>query len=196
MEEELIKIWQSSPNQELVKFEKSRLILDVQSAMDHFHRKVRFRDIREQAIAFITMPVFVYAAFSIPYIITKVASILIVLLGVFLVIRLHTTKRHQPCEVRETYVNYLYRTREYLLIQKRMLSSAHYWFIIPSMALVFLFLVGFIGVPGKSTSILQASIANVVVHAVVYIVAKLDVEKQFTSRLEKVDALINVIEKS
>jgi hypothetical protein len=31
MEDELVKIWQSSPNTEVIKFEKSRLMVDVQS---------------------------------------------------------------------------------------------------------------------------------------------------------------------
>ena len=194
-EEELVKIWQSSPNQERVMFDKSRLILEVQSSMDHFHRKVKFRDIREQAIAFIIMPVFVYAAFSIPYITSKVASVLIVALGISLVVRIRSAKKHKPTGVTETYINYLHKSRAYLLIQRRLLDSVHFWFLLPSMALVFLFLAGFIGVPGKSTAILEASIANVIIHVFVFIIAKLDVQKQFTPRLEKVDVLIQVMEK-
>jgi len=42
MEEELIKIWQSSPNQERIKFERSRLMMDVQSSMDDFNKKIKF----------------------------------------------------------------------------------------------------------------------------------------------------------
>lgn len=194
IEAELAKIWQSSPNQERVKFDKSRLLLEVESSMDHFHRKIKFRDIREQTIAIVMMPVFVYTALTIPHVVSKVASGLIVVLGISLVVRIRATKKYKPGRVTETYVDYLYKTREYLQIQRRMLDSVHLWFLLPSMMLVFLFLAGFIGVPGKATSLIEASIANVVAHVVVFIIAKLDVQSQFAHRLEKVDELIKVME--
>jgi hypothetical protein len=193
-EAELTKIWQSSTNQERLKFDKSRLLLELQSSMDHFHRKIKFRDIREQAIAIVMMPVFVYTAFTIPHVVSKVASGLIVVLAISLIVRIRAAKEYKPGDLTETYVNYLYKTREYLQIQKRMLDSLHVRFLLPSMILVFLFLSGFLGVPGKATSLVEASIANVVVHVVVFIIAKLDVQSQFVNRLEKVDELIKAME--
>lgn len=194
IEAELAKIWQSSPNQARVKFDKSRLLLEVESSMTHFHRKIKFRDIREQAIAIFMMPVFVYAALTIPHVVSKVASGLIVLLGIYLVVRIRAAKKYKPGGVTETYVDYLHKTREYLEIQRKMLDSLHLWFLLPSMMLVFLFLAGFIGVPGKTTSLIKAAIANVVVHVATFIIAKLDVQSQFAHRLEKVNELIKVME--
>lgn len=194
IESELTKIWQSSPNLERVKFDKSRLMLEVQSSIDQFHRKIKFRDIREQTIALIMMPVFLYVAFTVPYIISKVASVLIVALAVSLVVRLRAAKKYKPAEVTESYLSYLFNTRTYLQHQQRMLESVHLWFLLPSMTFVFLFLFGQFGVPGKSMAILEGSIANVVAHVVVFIIARLDVQRQFTSRLEKVNKLIKVME--
>jgi hypothetical protein len=62
MEDELVKIWQSSPNQERVKFEKSRLMIDAQSSIDRLHKEIRFRDIKEQIAVIIVIPAFAYAA--------------------------------------------------------------------------------------------------------------------------------------
>ena len=50
IEDELVKIWQSSPNQERVKFEKSRLMIDVQSSLDRLHRFVKYRDLMDTMI--------------------------------------------------------------------------------------------------------------------------------------------------
>jgi hypothetical protein len=115
-------------------------------------------------------------------------------LAISLIVRIRAAKEYKPGDLTETYVNYLYKTREYLQIQKRMLDSLHVRFLLPSMILVFLFLSGFLGVPGKATSLVEASIANVVVHVVVFIIAKLDVQSQFVNRLEKVDELIKAME--
>ncbi len=102
IEEELIKIWQSSPNQERVKFEKSRLMIDVQSSMDHFHRKIKYRDLREQIAVAIIIPVFAYYAYSIPHLLSKVASVLIIGYALFVAIRIKKAKKHKPGAIAET----------------------------------------------------------------------------------------------
>jgi len=92
MEEELIKIWQSSPNQERIKFEKSRLIIEVQTGMDRVHRKIKFRDMSEQLAIVLVVPVFIYSAVTSPYLLSKIASILIVAWGIFVAIRLRAAR--------------------------------------------------------------------------------------------------------
>jgi len=195
IEQELIKIWQSSPNQERVKFDRSRLMIDVQHSINHFHRKIKYRDIREMLAVVIVSPAFVYAAFAIPYVLTKIASVLIIGLGITTVVRLRNAKKYKPNELTETYLGYLQKTRQYLLVQKKMVDSVLFWFILPCMSFVFLFLAGFIGVPGKSEAILEASIANVVVSGIVYIANRVSVYKEIIPRLEKVEELIPVMEK-
>ena len=78
IEEELIKIWQSSPNQEVIKFEKSRLMLDVQSHLDRFQRGMKWLYLREALGAIIAIPIFIYFAFDIPHLISKIGAALIV----------------------------------------------------------------------------------------------------------------------
>src|SRR4051812_40391087 len=96
MEEELIKIWQSSPNQERVKFEKSRLIIEVQSGMERVNRKIKFRDMTEQFAIIVVSPIFIYSAVMNPYLLSKIASILIVVWGVFVAFRLKAARKHKP----------------------------------------------------------------------------------------------------
>jgi hypothetical protein len=196
MEEELIKIWQSSPNQERVKFEKSRLIIEVQSGMDRVNRKIKFRDIAEQLGILLGAPVFVYFIFTNPYVLSKIASALIVVWGVFVAIRLRVARKHQPGAFTETYLEYLYKTKEYLRIQKHLLDSIIYWYILPGFLLITLFLMGPIGDPEKMPQILKAFSGNVVLAVVIYFLNKRAVTKEIIPRLYKVDELIALMEKS
>src|SRR5579885_1868435 len=101
MEDELIKIWQSSPNSERIKFEKSRLMMDVQSSLDDFNKKVKHRDLRELIAFAIAAPVFAYYIYSVPFVLTKIASALILVWGVFVVLRLRNAKKLQPAKFTE-----------------------------------------------------------------------------------------------
>lgn len=195
IEEELIKIWQSSPNQERIKFEKSRLIIEVEADLDRVHRKIKFRDMAEQLGILFGAPVFVYFTFTNPYVLSKIASALIVVWGVFVAIRLRLARKHQPGAFTETYVEYLYKTKEYLRIQKHLLESIIYWYVLPGFLLVSLFLLGPIGEPEKTASILKALSGNMILAVAIYFLNKRAVTKEIIPRLDKVDELIAVMEK-
>ena len=196
MEEELIKIWQSSPNQERIKFEKSRLIIDMQSSMDKFHRAIRFRDLREQIAIVIVIPAFVYSAIAIPFLLTKLASVLIVIWAIYIFFRLRSARKHKPGAFFENYLEYLRQTKAYLQIQKQMLDNIIYWYILPGMSLTMLFVLGFSGEPGKSKFIMRMAVGNVVLAVVTYFLNKNTVRKEFIPRIKKVDELIQVMEQS
>lgn len=195
IEDELVKIWQSSPNQERVKFEKSRLMIDVQSSLDHFHKKIKYRDLREQIAALVVIPVFAYYVYHIPYTLTKIASALIVLWVIYVMIRMRNAKKHKPGAFTESYMEYLYKSREYLKIQKQLLDNVLYWYILPVVIFVFLFTMG-PGITGRWPKIIKTGILNVVLGVVIYYLNKRAVKKQFIPRLEKVDELIKAMEKS
>jgi len=194
IEDELVKIWQSSPNQERVKFEKSRLMIEVQSTVDHLHRKIKYRDLGEQIGAMIGIPVFAYYAYSIPFLLTKIASVLIILWGVFVIIRLRNAKKYKPSAFTETYLEYLYQTREYLKIQKRLVENVLYWYILPVMILMFMFILG-PGLEGRLPKIVKVGVLAMAVGLATYFLNKRVVKKQFIPRLEKIDELITVLEK-
>lgn len=195
IEEELIKIWQSSPNQERIKFEKSRLMIDVQSSMNDFNKKIKYRDLREQIAVVIIIPAFAYAAYTIPHLLTKVASVLIIGYGLFVSIKLRNAKKHKPSAFTETYLEYLHKTRDYLLIQKQLLDSVLYWYILPGMTLTMLFSMGF-GVTGRLKPILKMALMNVALAIATYLLNKRAVKKEIIPRLAKIDELINVLEQS
>ncbi|HYF67433.1 MAG TPA: hypothetical protein VD884_04820 [Ohtaekwangia sp.] len=195
IEEELIRIWQSSPNQEQVKFEKSRLMIDVQSSLDDFHRKIKYRDLMEQIAVAIIIPAFAYSAYAIPHVLTKVASVLIIGYAVFVAIRLRNAKKHKPGAYTETYLEYLHKTRNYLLVQKALLDSVLYWYILPGMTLTMLFTLGF-GLTDRLKPIVKMAVMNIILAVATYFLNKSAVKKEILPRLAKVDELIRALEKS
>ncbi len=195
MEEELIKIWQSSPNQERIKFEKSRLMIDVQSSIDRLHRSIKYRDLREYIAIIIVIPAIAYAAITIPHLITKVASILIIGWCLYIAYKLRNAKKQKPGAFSETYLDYLYKTREYLLIQKQVLDNVIYWYIVPGMALTMLFVMGFGITADRLKPILKSLLGNIGLAVATYYLNKRAVQKELVPRLAKIDEIIQVIEK-
>lgn len=194
MEEELIKIWQSSPNQERIKFEKSRLMIDMQSSMDRLHRGIKYRDMREYIAIAIVIPAFGYAAIAMPFIVTKIASVFIIAWAVYIAIKLRNAKKKKPGAFTETYLDYLRKTREYLMLQKQMLDSVLYWYILPGLTLTMMFVAG-VGITDRVKFIIKFAIANVVLAVATYYLNKKAVSTEIVPRLKKIDELIAVLER-
>lgn len=193
IENELIKIWQSSSSQERVKFEKSRLIIDVQSSVDQIHRSIKFRDLSEQLGAIVVAPVFIYYAFTIPFIVTKIASVLIVAWGIFVIFRIRQAKKHKPGAFTDNYLQYLQKTRDYLVVQKEMVDNVLYWYILPAMILMIMFVLGPGITPDRIPKLISTGIMTAVIGGAIYYLNKMAVKKQFRPRLEKIDKLIGVM---
>ncbi|MDH5399999.1 MAG: hypothetical protein OEX02_17750 [Cyclobacteriaceae bacterium] len=194
IEDELITIWQSSPREEQVKFEKSRLMIEVETSLDRFHKAIKYGIVIEAIAVLIASPVFIYYIFIVPHILSKVASALIAIWGIFIIIHLKRAKRNKPDLFSESYLLYLHKTREYLYKQKRLRDTALYWYILPANAFVFLFLAGFIGIPEKTTYLIGMVIICTLLGIKTYYYNKRVVKKKIIPRLEKVEELIKVME--
>ncbi len=195
IEDELVKIWQSSPNQERVKFEKSRLMVDVQSSLDHVHKAVKYRDLMDTVSALIAIPALAFATFFVPFTLSKIASGLMALLCVYVIIRFRKAKKNKPIAFAGTYLEYLHKSRRFLMDQKELMDTVLFWAIIPYGTLTSLFFIGFWERPGPTINRAIALCGNVVLGIVVYFMNKWAVKKQIMPKLEKVDELIKVMEK-
>ncbi|MDO6601665.1 hypothetical protein [Arenibacter palladensis] len=191
MEDELIKIWQSSPNQERIKFEKSKLMIDVQSSLDRFHRTIKYRDLMETIPGIIIIPIFVYIAYTIPFTLSKIGAIWIILSIIYIIIRLQKAKKIRPGSFTETYRDYLIKTKEYLFIQKKLLDTVIYWYFSPIAIGIVLFSIGAI----NNIKDLLVNLGGLIVSGIiVYILNKRAIKKQITPRLKKIDELLKVME--
>lgn len=197
IEDELIKIWKSPPNQELVKFERSRLIIEVESNLDRLHREVKNRDRMDNMSLLIAVPAFAFGTYFVPFALPKIACALIAIWSVYLILRLRKAKKSRPrIPFAGTYLEYLYKSREFLLKQKQLMDTALYWAIIPFIVFTSLFFIGFMERPGVTLNRTMALCGgSVVLSFIVYFINKWAVKQQIIPRLEKVNALIHVMEK-
>ena len=195
MEDELVKIWQSSPNQERVKFEKSRLMLDVQNSIDRFDRMVRLRDLWETSSAALVVPIFGFIAYKFPYTLSQIGCVLIMLWAVYVVIRLRGARKHKPGAYTETYLDYLYKTREHLKSQRNLLDTILYWYLIPCHIGATLVLLGFYNALGNLALLIKGEIFGFMLGVAIYITNKQAVKKTLLPRLDKIEKLIAILEK-
>ena len=196
IEDELVKIWQSSPNQERVKFERSRLIIEVQVNLDRFRREIINRDRMDTISLLIAIPAFLLGAYFVPFMLSKIACALTALWAIYLIMRLRKAKLGRPeTPLARTYLEYLHDSKELIVNQKQLLDSVLYWAIIPFIVLTSLFFVGLMERPGVT---LNRTIAlcggSVVLSLIVYLLNKWAVKQQIMPRLEKVNELIKVME--
>lgn len=190
MEDELIKIWQSSPKVEQVKFEKSRLMIDVQSSLNRLQISWKFLQLREVIAALIVIPFFIHRAYIAEEILIKIGSIWIVLSGIYIIIRLTSIKKYRPNISKETYLDYLFKSKEYLSIQKKLLSTVLYWYFLPCAIGILLVFIGSI----ENVQKLSLNILGLIgLGAIIYFLNKRAVKKNIQPRLEKINKLIKVM---
>ena len=139
IEDELIKIWQSSSNQERIKFEKSKLMIELQSSLKRLHRWWNYIELSETLLAVFGVLVSIFLLFKIPFILTKIAIALLMICAVYLIIKYRGIKKFQPSDLEENYLNYLKKNRKYLEIQKKFLKAYVYWAILPVYPIMMLF---------------------------------------------------------
>lgn len=200
IEEELTQIWQSSPKHEQIKFEKSRLMLEVQASINRFDKAIKFRDWLEIGTALVLLPIIGYQVYVQPNYLAKFAALWIVLVIVFLVYKLLKTKKNKPSEV-VSYLDYLKKERVYLSKQKNLLENVFFWAVIPMLAGFFSFLAGSLGVFNKSwqevirlKKVWIGLLAAIATTVTIPLLNKWSVQREINPRIKKLDELISVME--
>lgn len=188
MEDELIKIWQSSSKQEYIKFEKSKLILELQSSLGRLNRWWKYLELVEVISAIIGILLFVIIAFWVPFTLSKVASVFIVVCLIYMLFRLRGIHRFKPSDLDENYLEYLHKSKSYLIIQKNLIETSLYWYVLPCLFGVMLFIFGVDNVP---LGFLTFMFLLVVFFGVTsYYINKRRVKNEINPRITKVEELI------
>ena len=99
IEDELNKIWQSSSNQERIKFEKSKLMIELQSSLKRLDRWWNYLELSETILAVFGVFLSIFLFFKIPFILTKVALALMIICAVYLIIKYRGVKKFQPSDL-------------------------------------------------------------------------------------------------
>lgn len=196
IEDELIKIWQSSSNQERIKFEKSKLIIELQSSLSRLHRWWNYLELSETVLAVFGVLLSILLLFKIPFILTKLALALMIVCAVYLIIKYQGLKKFKPSDLEENYLNYLKKNREYLEVQKNFLKTYVYWGILPVFPIMLLFNISIWGkVPENFIiGLILINLAAIGIGVYSYFLNKERVKKEITPRISRVNDLINKLE--
>lgn len=190
IEDELIKIWQSSSSQERIKFEKSKLMIELQSSLERLNRWWKFGVRVEVVAAFIATPIFAFLTYWIPNTNSKIASALIIIYVVFVITQLIGIKKHKPTDLEENYFEYLKKSKEYLKAQRKLLKTYIYWAALPLYPIIFLFVVDFWEIPSKRIIIIILFLNMLGLHIYGYFSTKKRVENEINPQVKRIDEVI------
>ncbi|MDY7395904.1 hypothetical protein UMM65_11665 [Aureibaculum sp. 2210JD6-5] len=193
IEDELINIWQSSSNRERLKFEKSKLMIELDSSLDRFNRWWKNIERVNVISGVITVLGFVFGVYWAPFISMKIASALIVVWAIYIGTRMSSIKKFKPSDLEENYLQYLEKTRVYLFAQKRIFDTSLNWKTLSMYPIYILFFVGVWDKPlGRYVAVLSF-LALIGIGIYTYYNNKRIVKNEILPRLQKVDELIKTL---
>ena len=194
IEDELINIWQSSSNQERLKFEKSKLMIELQSSLGRLHRWWKYLERVNIISALVTIPIFMAIAYWAPYTSVKIASVLIIVWSLYVGVRMTRIKKFKPSDLEENYLHYLEKTKVYLLAQKKMIETSLNWAILTIYPILILFFVSLWEIPLARYFAVIAFFGLVGVGVYEYYVSKRRVKNEIMPRISRIDELIESLE--
>jgi len=193
IEDELNKIWQSSSNQERIKFEKSKLMIDLHSSLKRLDRWWNYLELSETILAVFGVFLSIFLFFKIPFILTKVALALMIICAVYLIVKYRGVKKFKPSDLEMNYLNYLKKNREYLQAQKKFLRTYVYWGILPVYPIMLLFSIS-VWEKAPMYLIIPINFAAIGIGIYGYLLNKLREKKEIDPRIIRVNELINELE--
>lgn len=198
LENELNKIWQNSTREELVKFNASKLLIDLDSKLESFDRCIKNRDRREIIAAIFIMLVFGVMTFFIPQLLSKMGILrgvlygtglmLGVIFGILVIYKLRHVKKFKADNYSLSTKDYLIKHQQYLIKERSLLEKVLYWYTLPATLSTILI---FVGVNLGSTQTYILILISLVVNAYAYYINKRTVKKDFNPLIEKLDVIIN-----
>jgi uncharacterized membrane protein len=193
IEDELIKIWQSSSNQERIKFEKSKLMIELQSSLKRLDKWWNYIELSETVLAIFGVLLSTFLLFKIPFILTKIALALMIICAVYLIIKYRGVKKFQPSDLENNYLNYLKKNREYLQAQKKFLKTYFYWGILPVYPIMLLFTISvWEKVPIHLIALINVATIGIGIYG--YFLNKKRVKREIIPRISGINELINQLE--
>ncbi|GAB5526181.1 MAG: hypothetical protein Roseis2KO_40530 [Roseivirga sp.] len=140
LEQELKNIWKNSSQVEQIKFDLSRLVIDLDSKMKRIEKAIRSRDLREIGAALIVVPLFGYLAYEVPYPITRAAAILTILWAFFVIYKFRSVQKKRIKEdLSLSFRQQLANQKSNMMDQHRLIDTVLYWYVLPPFILNMLF---------------------------------------------------------
>ena len=134
LEQELKDIWRNSSEAEKIKFEMSRLLIDLKSKVSRIERSIRIRDMADIITAILTIPIFGYLALEIPFVVSKIGCVLSMIGLAIIIFKLWDVKKHKiPVEPSLSFRKQLANQKAYLIQEAQLMSTIFYWGLLPGL---------------------------------------------------------------
>lgn len=192
LEQELKNIWQNSPQKEIIKFEKSKLLIDLNYGLTKFEKSIKNRNGMEILAAIFVFAVFAYYAYYYTQPLAKIGAILICLASVFIVYKLkHVQKLKKPTDFSLSLKEQLKESLIYITQEKKLLENILYWYLLP---LSFGMIVFALGLNKSIDRLLIELFFLIALNIGVFILNKLTVKKKFTPLINDINLSIKELE--
>ncbi|MEP5613381.1 MAG: hypothetical protein ABJP45_14100 [Cyclobacteriaceae bacterium] len=143
LDKELKDIWRNSSQKEKIKFDLSRLLIDLNTKMEHLEKTIRRRDFREITACVIGFFLFGYFAYEIPFPITKAACIFAMFYFLYVVYRIKKAERKDSeSGLSLSFRDQLVSRKIHLTRQADLLNSVLYWYVLPPFIMNIVFILG------------------------------------------------------
>ena len=146
-EDELLQVWLNSSNKQQIKVNLPLLVAELRNKMEAIDRKIKARDQKEIVASILGMIAFLYLAYDIPFVWSKVACLLTVGWFGYVIYRLKATSQGKEPDAGLPLQAQLEARKLYLRNQARMLNKVLYWYVLPPFLINVIFFFG-LGDPG------------------------------------------------
>ncbi|WP_074407707.1 hypothetical protein [Aquimarina megaterium] len=206
LEQELKEIWKNSSETERIKFDLSKLMIELNDKINRFERAFRRRDREELITTVISIPIFGCIAYLIPFPITKVGVILAMIgfiWGIFE--RRNHRKQKAPINLTLPFQEQLENQKNNMYREVKRYDTVLYWFLIPSFIPYAISIIG-LGDPteyGLSNTILNqllpisfiykigSLVFAVVIFVAIFWAYKRVIRKQFKPLIKDIDKVMH-----
>ncbi len=132
LDQELQALWQQAPSDMQIKFNQSKLMIDVNHDIRKFERTLFWRDAVEIIAAIAVMILFGRLLYHVPITVVRIGSGVIIFAALLIVYKLIAVKRFRKNpSPNNSFKEYLEMRYQYLSKEKRQLETVLYWYILP-----------------------------------------------------------------
>lgn len=178
--------------QERVRLDKALLLHDVDKQLQQVEREIKFRNALEIGLAIVLLPMFLLVAIFIPFVFTKIGSVVIMAFCVLIIYKLRQVRKYKPAQLTKPLKEYLQDQRLYLYKEMQLLANVAYWYIAPFLVGFVLFILGF---SEMGAIVLAVGIGGaIVLSMIIYYLNRNQVNKTFKPLLAKLDTTLATLE--
>lgn len=188
LDNELKKLWKDASGAELVKLNKAKLLLDMNKALISFDKTIKQRNMREIWVAILVMPIFALTAWFAPNYISKAGALLVIPACIYIIHKLRGVRKMKKEDNSAPLHLYLLQYRNYISREMELLSTVLYWYILPLLLPLSIFIIGLKRYPSMLVLLAVGCFA--------YYVNKREIKRYFIPLLKQIDTDIANIEES